>query len=40
MTKRNRKTKSGLKSAKSLESMEFSRALTTSEKKAEKSRPN
>ncbi|MGM0845341.1 MAG: hypothetical protein ACQEUT_10215 [Bacillota bacterium] len=42
MTKRNRKTKSGLQSAKSLTSQEFSKELTSVSKnqKAEKTKPN
>jgi hypothetical protein len=40
MTKRNRKTKSGLQSAKSINDMEFSKEMTASEKKAEKQRPH
>jgi hypothetical protein len=42
LTKRNRKTKSGLQSAKSLTSEEFSKELTASGKnqKAEKTKPN
>jgi hypothetical protein len=40
MTKRNRKTKSGLQSTKSINDMEFSKEMTSSEKKAEKQRPH
>lgn len=41
MTKRNRKTKSGLQSVpKSINDMEFSKEMNQQNKKAEKTRPN